>query len=201
MTMRQTRHGTHHIPEAPRHLPADLYGRFDIQPTPDGGKRYSLPTTLGASVMAFVTKPRAVLAVAGMALVWPVLFPEHDTGSPLTITWLYALLIFLLLHGLLALGVTAVLLATRIRKVTRITIRPDGLILDDVSFFPADHIWSIGYGVTSNEGKPDETFAPHITIQVGTNRITLAEGVEVEAGRLFMRLFEEDTRHYWARHN
>ncbi len=190
-----------HVPLPPRHLPAALYGKFDIQPLPDGSKRYSLPHTLGGSVLAFVTRPKIVISVAVTAMVWPVLFPETESGSPLTVTWLYTLLVFFLLQGLLALGVIAALLVTGLRKVTRITIRPDGLVLDDVHFFAADHIWSIGYCVTTNAGKPDETFAPLISIQVGTSRITLAEGVEVEAGRLFMRLFEEDTRHYWARHN
>ncbi len=201
MPMHKSETAQRHLPEVPRHLPADLYGHFDIQHTPDGGKRYSLPHTLGASVMAFAMRAKVVLGVAALAIIWPALFPEREAGSPLSVTWLYIVLVFFLLHGMLALGVTAAFIITGLRKITRITIRPDGLILDDVSFFAADHIWVVGYGVTSNEGKADEAFEPHITIQVGTNRITLAEGVEAEAGKLFMRLFQEDTRHYWARHN
>lgn len=187
------------IPE--RNLPADLYGRFDIRMTEDGGKQYTLPHTLSETVMTFITRPRVVGAILLVAIIVPVLFPERDADAPLACFWLYATLTFFLAHGASALAVMAGLLVTGIRKVTRIAIRADGLILNDASFYPAEHIWVVGYGVTSNEGKPDEAFQPHIAIQVGMNRITLAEGVEVEAGKLFMRLFSDDTRQYWARHN
>ncbi len=190
-----------HLPDDRRHLPSDLYGTFDIQPTPDGGKRYSLPHTLGTSVLDFAARSRVLAGVAALALVWPALSPERDPGSPLGVYWLYALLMFFLLHGLLALALSLALLVSGWRKTTRITIRADGLILDDAGFYPAEHIWAIGYGTTTNEGKIDETFEPCITIQIGTHRILLADGIEVEAGRLFMRLFSEDARHYWARHN
>lgn len=190
-----------HIPAEQRHLPADLYGTFDIQPTPDGGKRYSLPHTLGASVLAYVMRSRVLACAAALALLAPALAPERDVGSPLNVYWLYALLIFFLSHGLIAVAVSLTLLVTGRRKITRITIRADGLILDDVGFYPAEHIWAIGYGTTSNEGKSDETFEPRITIQIGTRPIVLADGIEVEAGRLFMRLFSDDARHYWSRHN
>ncbi len=52
-----------HIPDAPRQLPAVLYGQFDIRTTPDGGRQYSLPHTLGASVIARTTQPRVLLAI------------------------------------------------------------------------------------------------------------------------------------------
>ena len=194
-------HHPAHIPDGDRHLPADLYGTFDIQPTPDGGKRYSLPHTLGNSVLAYVTQSRMLASIAAVALLCPLIAPENNAGSPLSIYWLYAPLMFFLLHGLCALAVLTALLVSGRRKVTRITIRADGLILDDVSFYPAEHIWGIGYGTTINEGQSGETFVPRITIQVGTNPIILADGIEVEAGRLFMRLYSDDARRYWSRHN
>lgn len=190
-----------HIPEVARHLPADLYGRFDIRTTPDGGRQYSLPHTLGASVIAFTTQPHILLIIAGVAALWPVLFPERDASSPLATTWAYFALMFFLLHGIAAVVAAIAALATGIRKITRITIREDGLILNDASFYPAEHIWMIGYGVTTNDGKPDESFVPKIEIQLGTTTITLADGLEVEPAKLFMRLFTEDNRRYWHRHN
>ncbi len=190
-----------HIPDAPRQLPAALYGQFDIRTTPDGGRQYSLPHTLGASVIARTTQPRMMLAIGVIAAAWPIIFPERDAGAPLASNWIYIPLMFLLLHGIVAFAVAIAALITGTRKITRITIREDGLILDDATFYAAAHLWMIGYGVTTNEGKPDEVFAPKITIQVGTNVITLADGLEVEPAKLFMRLFGEDTRRYWHRHN
>ena len=137
----------------------------------------------------------------GAAALWPVIFPERDAGSPLASYWLYAMLMFFLLHGAMTVVVAIAALITGLRKITRITIRPDGLILNDASFYAAEHIWMISYGITSNEGKPDELFEPKITVQVGTHVVTLADGLEVGPAKLFMRLFSEDTRRYWHRHN
>ena len=190
-----------HIPDVARHLPADLYGRFDIRTTPDGGRQYSLPHTLGASVIGITTKPRVLLIVGGVSVMWPIMFPESDASSPLAANFFYVTLMFFLLHGIVAIMVAIAALATGIRKITRITIREDGLILNDASFYPSEHIWMIGYGVTSNAGKPGETFTPKIEIQFGTTKIVLAEGLEVEPAKLFMRLFTEDNRRYWHRHN
>jgi hypothetical protein len=190
-----------HIPHRSRHLPSDLYGHFDIQATPDGGKRYTLPHTIRESALAFASRRHIFVPIVVLALLWPIAFPEREAGSPLTNYWLHAALAFALAHGVATTVTALVLKVSGLRQVTRITIRPDGLILDDVHFFAADHIWAVGYGDTENEGKADERFTPEITIQVGTNKLILATGVEVEAGRLFMRLFSEDTRHYWSRHN
>lgn len=190
-----------HVPDVPRHLPAHLYGPFDIRGTPDGGRQYSLPHTLASSVMMVTTKPRTLAVLTVVAFARSIVVPVQDVTSPLSATWLHVMLVFLLLHLLAAIAVAIALLISGVRTVTRITIRPDGLILNDASFYAAEDIWLIGYGVTLNAGKPDETFTPKITLQVGTHLVTIADGLDVQSAKLFMRLFEEDTRRYWHRHN
>lgn len=184
-----------------RFLPEDYYGRFDISTTEDGGKRYALPHTFGATVLALTTGRRALLATSLVACLFPALFPVTTPGSPLANPVTYALLSFFPMIGIAAAIIAVVVLVTGTRKLTRITIREDGLIWNDQHFYPALHIWSIGYGVTSKAGKPDESFTPKIEIQVGVETITLAEGLEVAPAKLFMRLFGDDTRRYWHRHN
>ncbi len=190
-----------HVPDDRRHLPFDLYGHFDIRSTPDGGRQYSLPHTLGASVLAFSTKSRVLSGVLVAAVIWTIAVPEQNASSPLALHWIYVPLMFALLHLLLTIVVAAAALLTGLRKITRITIRQDGLILNDASFYAAGDVWMIGYGVTSNAGKADEVFVPKITVQVGVNVLTLADGLEAQPAKLFMRLFQDDTRRYWHRHN
>ena len=190
-----------HIPAIDRQLPADLYGRFDIKATSEGGRQYSLPHTLGATVLAIITGRRVLLSMIAIAVFWTVVFPERDTNSPLADRWIYAVLMFFPLHGAAALTVAIGALASGMRKITRITIREDGLIWNDSNFFAAHHIWMISYGVTENRDKETELFTPKIEIQVGTQTITLADGLDVAPAKLFMRLFAEDTRRYWHRHN
>jgi hypothetical protein len=190
-----------HVPEAPRHLPADLYGHFDIRGTPDGGRQYSLPHTLASSVMTITTEPRMLALLIAAALAWSLIVPVREAASPLSTTWLYAMLVFFLLHLIAVIGAAIAMLISGVRIITRITIRPDGLILNDASFYAAEDLWMIGYGVTHNEGKADETFTPKITLQVGTHLVTIADGLDVQSAKLFMRLFQEDTRRYWHRHN
>ena len=190
-----------HIPSTKRHLPADFYGRFDIKITADGGKQYSLPHTLGATVLAITTTRKMLLSMGGAALLCAIVFPSRNPNSPLADTWIYIVLVFFPIHASAALAVSVAALVTGMRKVTRITIREDGLIWNDQKFFPAGDIWMIGYGFTDNKGKADETFAPKIEIQLGTQTITLADGLDVTAAKLFERLFSDDTRRYWHRHN
>jgi hypothetical protein len=192
---------SHHKPAASRFLPEDYYGRFDISNTADGGKRYALPHTFGATVLALTTGRRALLATSLVACLFPALFPVTTPGSPLANPVTYALLSFFPMIGIAAVIIAVVVLLTGTRKLTRLTIREDGLIWNDQHFYPALHIWSIRYGVIHNAGKPDESFTPKIEIQVGVETITLAEGLEVAPAKLFMRLFGDDTRRYWHRHN
>ena len=44
-------------------------------------------------------------------------------------------------------------------------------------------------------------FEPLVTLQIGTKQIVLAEGLDVASAKLFMRLFSDDVRRYWHRHN
>ena len=99
------------------------------------------------------------------------------------------------------LAVTLWALVTGYRRPTFITIRADGLVWNDTYFFAAHHIWSIGYGTTSREGKPDESFEPLIVIQVGVKTIVLAEHLDAASGKMFMNLFRNDKRRYWYGHN
>jgi hypothetical protein len=190
-----------HIPAAERHLPADYYGRFDIKNTADGGKQYSLPHTLGATVLAVTTGRKTLLAVLGLAVVCAFVFPAREPHSPLADTWVYSALVFFPLHALVAFTVALIALITGMRKLTRITIREDGLIWNDRNFFPASHIWMVSFGNTSNKGTPDEEIHSKLEIQVGTQMITLADGLEKAPAQLFERLFTDDTRRYWHRHN
>jgi hypothetical protein len=179
-----------------RHLPEHFYGGFDIRQLADGSKRYRLPHTLKGSVMQIVTGApvmgmvAAVTAIAVLAL-----------GVPVEPFWFGAAVAFLALHAAVTVPITLWALITGYRCATFITIRPDGLVWNDAKFFAAVHIWLIGYGITSREGKPDETFEPRIEIQVGTRTVLLAEDVDPTAGKMFMRLFSEDTRRYWHGHN
>ena len=189
------------IPVTGRNLPADLYGHFDIRVTDDGSKQYSLPHTLGATVLALTSGRNAMLSVGVLAVIIAIISPVEDPQSPLTRTWLYVGLLFLLLHLVAAALVMLFALITGTRKLTRISIREDGLVWNDHHFFPVEHIWSTGYGTTTNEGKPNEVFEPLVTVQIGTQKIVLAEGLEVASAQLFMRLFSDDVRRYWHRHN
>lgn len=189
------------IPVTGRNLPADLYGQFDIRVTDDGSKQYSLPHTLGATVLALMSGRNAMSSVGVLAVIIAIISPVEDPQSPLTRTWLYVGLVFLLLHLVAAALVMLFALITGTRKLTRISIREDGLVWNDHHFFPVEHIWSTGYGTTTNEGKPNEVFEPLVTVQIGTQKIVLAEGLEVASAQLFMRLFSDDVRRYWHRHN
>ena len=143
----------------------------------------------------------AMLSVSVLAVIIAIISPVEDPQSPLTRTWLYVGLLFLLLHLVAAALVMLFALITGTRKLTRISIREDGLVWNDHHFFPVEHIWSTGYGTTMNEGKPNEEFEPLVTVQIGTQKIVLAEGLEVASAQLFMRLFSDDVRRYWHRHN
>jgi len=190
-----------HIPARSRSMPESYYGRFDIKTTDDGSKQYSLPHTLGATIMELATGRVVLLAAAAIA--WPCasIFPVKDDSSPLATTWVYAAFLFLGLHAAVTTLIALTAVLTGWRKVTRLTIRADGLIWNDHHFFPAHHIWRICYGTTTNADKPNAVFTPKIEIQVGVATIVLADGLDVPSAQLFERLFREDTRRYWHRHN
>lgn len=183
-------------PADDRNLPEDYYGGFDVRPTPDGGKRYRLPHTLYGTVMAAVTSAKALaavsLAVGALVMVW---------GVPVEPVWFGASVAFLACHAAATLLVTLWALVTGYRRATFITIRADGLVWNDRAFFSARHIWLIGYGTTTNEGKPDEVFEPLLEIQVGTRQVLLADTLDATAAKMFMHLFRDDTRRYWHGHN
>lgn len=179
-----------------RNLPEILYCGFDVRQMPDGSKRYRLPHTLYGTVMAIVTGAAGLLWISCItALV------VMTKGAPVEPVWLGSTIAFLALHALGTLLVTLWALLTGYRCATAIAIRPDGLVWNDRKFFAAAHIWVIGYGTTSHKGRPDEEFEPLVEIQLGTRNIVLAEHLDPVAGRMFMRLFEEDTRRYWHGHN
>jgi hypothetical protein len=190
---------TGHLPAAPRHLPKSYYGAFDVQPTPDGGKRYSLPHTLWHTMLATTTTPFALLALLPTA----ALIAQRLAGPERSFTDLAMMTAFAYcpVHAAAAAVVGLVAAVTGLRTVTRLTIRADGLIWNDTGFFPAAHLWMISYGTTHAPNTPKERFEPKIEIQIGTQTITLAEGLDVTATRLFQRLFQEDIRRYWHRHN
>lgn len=184
-----------------RNLPADLYGHSDIRMTADGGKEFSLAHTLGTTVLSIMSGTKPLVLVGALALLLAVAWPVRDEQSPLTRFWLYAALLFLLLHLAGAAVVAVWTLVTGTRKITKLTIREDGLVWNDQHFFPVEHIWSVGYGTTIDEGKASEVYEPLITIELGTRKIVLAEGLDVASATLFKRVFSEDTRRYWHRHN
>ncbi len=182
-------------PEA-RTLPEDYYGGFDVKPTPDGGKRYRLPHTLFGTVMPMITDANRL----GMVLI-ATLFLTIVLGAPADPFWFGACLTYLALHAGMAIVATLWAAITGYRRPSFITIRADGLVWNDAHFFPASHIWMVGYGITSREGKPDESFAPLITLQVGTKSVVLVEHLDEEAGKMFHHLFPNDTRRFWHGHN
>lgn len=192
---------TPHIPAIHRNLPADIYGGFDMRITTDGSKATSLPHTLSSTVLSIMSGRKALSAVGLSALLIAMAVPVKDPHSPLNRFWLYVTLMFMLLHLLGATLVVVFALVTGTRKITRLTIREDGLLWNDQHFFPAEHIWSVGYGTTIDEGKPTEVYEPEISIDFGTQRIVLAEGLDVASATLFKRVFAEDIRRYWHRHN
>jgi hypothetical protein len=184
-----------------RNLAERLYGGFDVMQLADGAKRYSLPHTLGGTVLARTTTARVLLPLTGLALALLLIYAPF---GPMRVSFgsLFLLALTVLpLHAIVALAALITFAITGERAVTHITIRPDGLVWQDRHFFAASDIWSIGYGLSSNQGKADETFEPKIEIQVGTRTIVLADNVDPIAGKLFMRLFGEDTRRYWHGHN
>lgn len=179
-----------------RSLPEEYYGGFDVKLLPDGSKRYRLPHTLYGSVMHVVTGAKALAATAAAAFIAVAL-----GGAPVDPDWLGWVIAPLAIHAGLTLIVTVFALFAGWRYALRITLRPDGLILNDKIFFPARHVWVIHYGTTYNEGKADEVFVPRLEIQIGTERLLLAEHLDPAAGRLFERLFSGDVRRYWHGHN
>ena len=50
-------------------------------------------------------------------------------------------------------------------------------------------------------GKPDESFEPLITLQVGVKTIVLVDHLDAAAGKMFAHLFQSDTRRFWHGHN
>lgn len=190
-----------HLPTTSRNLPEDLYGHFDIRPTPDGGKQYSLPHTLAETVRSRASQPSILMCVAATALATPFIWPETDKGAPLAMTWLYSGIVFFLLHGLVVIGISGDALLSGKRKVTRITIREDGLIWNDSRFFASDDIWRISYGTVTAPETPEETLIPRFAVSVGTQVIVLADNIDIMAGTLFAQRFAQDIRRYWHRHN
>ena len=183
-------------PSDSRNLPEVFYGGFDVRQMPDGSKRYRLPHTLYGTVMAIVMSVQGIIVIAVITAV-----AVMTLGVPVEPVWFGSAIAFLGFHAMSMLLVLLWALITGYRCATYIAIRPDGLVWNDRKFFAAAHIWVIGYGTTSNTGRPDEEFEPLIEIQLGTRRIVLAEDLDPVAGKMFMRLFEDDTRRYWHGHN
>lgn len=190
-----------HIPSPERQMPADFYGRFDIKTTPDGGKQYSIPHTLNNTAKSIATSPAVVVAAIAGAAAYHGLGPIVEHGSPLGIAWLHVSLLTVLV--LSAIWLAALLLAaiTGKRKMTRVTIREDGLIINDAHHFQADHIWDVSFGITHNKDKPEESVTPFFEITLGTKKLMIADGIDLNASLLFERLLRADIRRYWHRHN
>lgn len=191
-----------HIPSPGANLPPSLYGQFDIKPTPDGGKRYVLPHNFTYSVMHALTRPAVIVGCMVIGFLATFYFLRDIPFVPLLHRLGFAAAFGALFILMLSIPVMLYCDLFGKRAVSTITIRSDGLILNDTSFFPAAHIHEICYGVTTSykDGRPAE-FAPKVEIQVGMAWITLADKLEQEAGRLFERRFREDTRRYWHHHN
>ena len=183
-------------PAESRNLPEDYYGGFDVRQMPDSSKRYRLPHTLYGTVMPLVTGA-AVLGVVVLVTGAAVM----TLGVPIEPAWFGSAVAFVGLHAAMTILVTLWALLTGYRRQTFITIRADGLVWNDKHFFPASHIWSIGYGTTTNGGKPDESFEPLIEIQVGVKTVVLADHLDAAAGKMFEHFFRNDTRRYWYGHN
>ena len=179
-----------------RALPEDYYGGFDVRQLADGGKRYRLPHTLFGTVMPLIMDTRRL----GMVLIATVI-ATIVLGTPAEPIWFGAILTFLGLHATMAIVVTLWAAITGYRRPSFITIRADGLVWNDEHFFPASHIWLVGYGTTYCAGKPDESFEPLITLQVGVKTIVLVDHLDPASGKMFAHLFKNDTRRYWHGHN
>lgn len=186
--------------DADRNLPAAAYGHFDIRVTEDG-KEFSTPHTLGATALSIMSERKALVGVTATAIVLTLANPITEANSPLYRYWLYLALTFLLVHLICTFAVLVFAAVTGIRKVTRLTIREDGLVWNRTHFFPVEHIWGVGYGTTIDEGKASEVYEPLITIDLGVHKIVLAEGLDVPSAALFKRVFSDDVRRYWHRHN
>ena len=186
--------------DADRNLPAADYGHFDIRMTEDG-KEFSTPHTLGATALSIMSERKALVAVASLCFVITLSNPIKEPNSLLNRYWLYLALTFLLVHLICTFTVLVFTAATGIRKVTRLTIREDGLVWNRTHFFPVEHIWGVGYGTTFDEGKASEVYKPLITIVLGVHKIVLAEGLDVPSAALFKRVFSDDIRRYWHRHH
>lgn len=190
-----------HIPSPERQMPADFYGRFDIKTTPDGGKQYAIPHTLVNTATSIATSPAVVGAAIAGAIICDQLWPVVERGSPLSTGWLHVSLITLLALSAVWFAVLIGAVVTGHRKMTRVTIREDGLIINDAHHFHADHIWDVSFGITHNKDKPEESVTPFFEITLGTKKLKLAEGIDLNASLLFERLMREDIRRYWHRHN
>ena len=163
---------------------------------PDGGKRFRLPHTLFGTVMPLVTGAN-VMAWVFITTFVLTLF----VGVPVEPVLVGGVVTLLACHAAATVLITLWALLTGYRRPTFITIRADGLVWNDHSFFPASHILLISYGTTFNTGKIDERFEPLLSIQLGVKTVVLAEYLEPAAGKLFQHLFSDDTRRYWHGHN
>lgn len=179
-----------------RTLPEDYYGGFDVRQLADGGKRYRLPHTLFGTVMPLIMDARRL----GMILVATVV-ATLVLGVPAEPILFGVCLTYLALHAAMAIAVTLWAAITGYRRPSFITIRADGLVWNDAHFFPASHIWMIGYGTVISAGKPDESYEPLITLQLGVKTIVLVDHLDAASGKMFAHLFKNDTRRYWHGHN
>lgn len=188
------------FPVRQRNLPRAWYGSFDITTTLRG-RLYRVPHTLWRSTLGLTTTfPVLALILAGAVLAALQLEPVSTDVSPSALLAATALL-YCPLHAALALPVAIACWLTGYRTAVTLEITETELIWNDRAAFPASHLWMISYGTTSHPGTAQETFDPLIEIQLGTQLITLGEELDPVAAKLFMRLFQDDIRRYWHRHN
>lgn len=186
-----------------RNLPKEYYGAFDVRPTQDGGKEYLLPHTLDYTAMILMTHSISLVALSVAAL-WAFLLthhywlPNHIRAFLLTPERLSlgAAMYFPVVVILTVMAVMFVSWLVDFRITKSITIRDDGLIIDNDKFYPAQHVLEVIYNDTK-DGKARYIF----DIELGVHHVELATDLEEPAALIFQAMFSNDLRRYWYRHN
>ena len=85
------------------------------------------------------------------------------------------------------------------RDTTAIEVRPDGLVIDDDSFFPAHAVHGL-MAHTTNDPEMGLVSEFALTLQVGTQNIPIPE-LDPSSATLFNAEYQRAIREIWHRQN
>lgn len=192
-----------HEPSRTRSMPKEYYGAFDVRRTEDGGRAYLLPHGIDYSVFFHLTKLHPMLVMATISL-W--IFLLYGRPYVAAAHWAYltqierlplaAAILFIPVFGCACALLYLAFYTTDYRVTSIITIRENGMILDNKWFYPCAHIWNVSY-----YEQTEDRINWIVQIQLGVHTLRLAENLEEPAARLFAGLFASDIRRYWHRQN